>query len=63
MYNDGLPQLNPNLDDAEPIVRRPMGLPITADCDTAWNRTRVCSDTSNTEMQCLRPRSPSGDIA
>uniref|UniRef100_A0A4W5PBU5 Rab effector MyRIP/Melanophilin domain-containing protein n=1 Tax=Hucho hucho TaxID=62062 RepID=A0A4W5PBU5_9TELE len=32
-----------------------MGLPIMAGCDTAWNRTRVCNDTSNTEMQCLRP--------
>ena len=30
-----------------------MGLPITAACDTAWNQTRVCSDASNTEMQCL----------
>ena len=38
----------PNPD--RPIVRRPMGLPITASCDTAWNQTRVC-----TEMQCLRP--------
>ena len=31
----------PNPDDAGPIVRRPMGLPITASCDTAWNQTRV----------------------
>ena len=37
-----------------------MGLPITASCDAAWNRTRVCSDTSSTEMQCLRPLLPSG---
>ena len=28
-------------DDAGLIVRRPMGLPITAGCDTAWIRTRV----------------------
>ena len=28
-----------------------MGLPITAGCDTAWNRTRDCSDASCTEMQ------------
>ena len=28
-------------------------LPITASCDTAWNRTWVCSDASSTEMQCL----------
>ena len=34
---------------------RPMGLPIMSDCDTAWNRTRVCSDASSTEIQCLRP--------
>ena len=32
-----------------------MGLPITAGCDTARDQTRVCSDTSSTEMQCLRP--------
>jgi hypothetical protein len=25
-----------NPGDAGPIVRRPMGLPITAGCDTAW---------------------------
>jgi hypothetical protein len=30
-----------------------MGIPITASCDTAWNRTRVSSDASSTEMQCL----------
>ena len=39
-----------------PIVHRPMGLPITAGCDTAWNRTRVCSDASSTEMQCCATR-------
>jgi hypothetical protein len=38
-----------------PNVRCPMGLPITAGCDTAWNQTRVCSDASSTEMQCLGP--------
>jgi hypothetical protein len=32
IYNDGLHR--PNLDDAGPILR-PMGLPITAGCDTA----------------------------
>ena len=42
------------LDDAEPIVRHPMGLPIMAGCDTAQDWTRVCSDTSSTKMQCLR---------
>ena len=30
-----------------------MGLPITAGCDTAWIRTRDCSDASCTG--CLRP--------
>ena len=35
---------SPNPDDAGPIVRRLMGLPVTASCDTAWDRTRVCSD-------------------
>ena len=44
---------SPNSDNAGPIVHRPMGLPITASCDTAWNRTRVCSDASSTAIQCL----------
>jgi hypothetical protein len=34
-------QNRPNPDDAGPIVRRPMGLPITTGCHTAWIRTRV----------------------
>jgi hypothetical protein len=55
IYNDSLLWPNTNLDDA---VCRPMALPITASRDTAWNRTRVCSDASSTEMQCLRPLSP-----
>ena len=50
----------PNLDDAGPIVHRPMGLPITAGCDTAWNQTMVYNDASITAMQCLRPLSHSG---
>ena len=58
IYNEGLPWPNPN--DAGPIVRHPMGLPITAGCDTAWNRTRVCNDASSTEMQCLRSLRHSG---
>ena len=37
------PSSNP--DDAGPIVHRLMGLPVTADCDTARDRTRICSDT------------------
>ena len=45
----------PNLDDTWVIVRSPMGLRITARCDTAWIGTRDCSDISCTEMQCLRP--------
>ena len=55
IYNGGLPWPNPNPDDAGPNVRHSMGLPITAGCDTAWNRTRVCRDAFCTEMQCLRP--------
>ena len=51
---------NPNPDGAGQIVRYPMGLPITAGCDTAWNQTRVGSDASSTEMQCLRPLRYSG---
>ena len=48
IYNDGVPRSNPNLDNAGPIVRRPMGL------NHGWvNRTRVCNDASSTEMQCL----------
>ena len=47
IYNDGLHQ--PNLDDAGTIVRRALGLPITAGCDTAWNRNRVCSDASSSD--------------
>jgi hypothetical protein len=39
---------SPNQDNAGPVVRRPMGLPITASCDTARDqtrdRTRVYSD-------------------
>ena len=34
----------PNPDDAGPIVRCLMGLLVTAGCDTAWDRTRVCGD-------------------
>uniref|UniRef100_A0A4W5NP36 Arrestin, beta 2a n=1 Tax=Hucho hucho TaxID=62062 RepID=A0A4W5NP36_9TELE len=49
IYNGGLPRPNP--DDAGPMVRRPMGLPI---------RTRDCSNASCTEMQCLRPLHHSG---
>ena len=41
-------------DDAEPIVRRPMGLPITAAWDSAWIQTRV------PVVQCLRPLRHSG---
>ncbi|KAK6318410.1 hypothetical protein J4Q44_G00117010 [Coregonus suidteri] len=32
-----------------------MALPVTAGCDTAWDRTLVCSDASSIAMQCLRP--------
>ena len=37
-----------------------MGLPVTVGCDTAWDRTRVCSDAYSTAMQCLRPLRHSG---
>uniref|UniRef100_A0A8K9VE35 Seizure related 6 homolog like n=1 Tax=Oncorhynchus mykiss TaxID=8022 RepID=A0A8K9VE35_ONCMY len=53
-----LPSLNP--DDAGPIVRRPMGLPITAGWDTARDQTWVCNNASSTVMQCLRPLRHSG---
>ena len=43
-------------------MRSTMGLPITAGCDTAQDLTRVCSDTSSTEMQCLRPLRQSGAL-
>jgi hypothetical protein len=56
--NDGLPRPNP--DDAGPIMCRSMGLPITSGCDTAWIRTRDCSDVSCTKMQWLRPLRHSG---
>ena len=39
-----------------------MGFPITDRCDTAWIWTRDCSDTSCTEMQCLRPLRHSGAL-
>ena len=48
IYNVGLFQPNP--DDARPIVRCPMGHPITV-----WIQTRYFSDTSWIEMQCRRP--------
>jgi hypothetical protein len=53
IYNDSLHQ--PNLDDTGPIVHHPMGLPITAGCDSLDLNQVVCSDTSSAEMQCLRP--------
>ena len=37
-----------------------MGLQITAGCDTALDRTWVCSDASSNELQCLRPLCHSG---
>ena len=52
----------PNPDDAGPIIHRRMGILITARCDTAWSQTRDCSDTSCTEMQCLRPLRHSGAL-
>ena len=43
-------------------MRRTMGLPITAGCDIAQDRTRVCSDASSTEMQSLRLLHHSGAL-
>jgi hypothetical protein len=54
------PGENPNQDDTGPIVRHSMGLPITAGCDTTWNRTRVCSAAFRTKLQCLRTLRHSG---
>ena len=48
-----------NLNDAGPIVRRPMGLPVPAGCDRAWTWTRISSGTASTAMQSLRPLLPS----
>ena len=31
---------SPNPDNAAPIVRRPMGLPVAAGCDRAWTQTQ-----------------------
>ncbi|XP_045570056.1 uncharacterized protein isoform X2 [Salmo salar] len=57
----------PNPDDAGPIVRRPMGLPIMAGCDTAWLLTLVidtmlrhplhpeCNSRKITELSGLTP--------
>jgi hypothetical protein len=42
------------------LCTAPMGLSITAECDTAWIRTMDCCDTSCTEMQCLRQLHHSG---
>ena len=53
---------SPNPDDAGPIVRRPMGLPVAAGCDRAWTRTRISSGTASTAMQCLRPLHHSGGL-
>jgi hypothetical protein len=47
-------KLSPIPDDAASIVHRLMGLPVIAGCDTAWDRTRVCSDAFSRAMQCLR---------
>ena len=55
LFNYARQEMTAYPDDAGRIVRRPMGLPIPARCDTAWIRTRHYSDTSRTEMQCLRP--------
>ena len=45
------PEPNPSLTAG----RRPTGLPITAGCDTARDRTQVCSDASSTVLQTAAP--------
>ena len=42
------------------ICAPPYGTPNHGRYDTAWKRTRACSDTSNTEIQCLTPMHHSG---
>jgi hypothetical protein len=44
---------SPNPVDAEPIVCQPKGLLVMAICDTAWDRTQVCSDASSTATECI----------
>jgi hypothetical protein len=51
---------SPNPDDVGPIVHRLMCLPVLASCDTALDRTRICSDASSTAMQYLRSLGYSG---
>ena len=50
----------PNLDDAGPVVHHLVGFPVAASCDTAWDQTRICSNTASTVMQGLRPLCHSG---
>jgi hypothetical protein len=55
---------SPNPDDAGPIVRRPMGLPVVSSCDRAWTQTQnLSSSTASIEMQCLRPLRHSGGLS
>ena len=49
LYNNGLHRPNP--DDSGSIVRRPVGYPITAGCETAWNQTRV-SEVTPQALRC-----------
>ena len=51
---------SPNLDNAGPIVRRLMGLPVVASCNTDRYRTSICSNAVCAVMQCLRPLCYSG---
>ena len=43
IYNDSLPRPNLIRTTLGQLCADPVGLPITAGCDTAWNQTRVCS--------------------
>jgi hypothetical protein len=44
---------SPNSDNARPIVCRPMGLPVTAGNDTAWDRTQGCSHSATLQCSAL----------
>jgi hypothetical protein len=51
---------SPNPDIAGPIVCSLMDHLVAAGCDTAWDRTRICSNTASTAMQCIRTVHHSG---
>jgi hypothetical protein len=56
------PGQTPNPNGFGTIVHCPLGLSITAGCDTARERTRNFSGASSTAMQCLCPLRHSGAV-